>query len=113
MEVITYPTNQSSLSDSGPFQVNNKRLFEIQKIMGALTPFQQEQFAKNPRFIGFKFPDVTKPETIEKKYAGKLSKEGLDLMQGLLMMDPNERLTAKQALMHPYFDGVRTASEEE
>ena len=34
-------------------------------------------------------------------------------MQGLLMMDPNERLTAKQALMHPYFDGVRTASEEE
>jgi len=27
---------------------------------------------------------VTKPETIEKKYAGKLSKEGLELMNGLL-----------------------------
>lgn len=81
--------------------------------MGALTPLQQEQFAKNPRFIGFKFPDVTKPETIDKKYAGKLQKEGLDLMQGLLMMDPNERLTAKQALLHPFFDGLRTESEEE
>lgn len=81
--------------------------------MGALTPLQQEQFAKNPRFIGFKFPDVTKPETVEKKYSGKLSKEGLDLMQGLLQMDPNDRLTAKQALMHPFFDGLRTASEEE
>jgi cyclin-dependent kinase-like len=51
---------------------------------------------------------VTKPETIEKKYAGKLSKEGLELMSGLLQMDPDERLTAKQALMHPYFDGIRT-----
>lgn len=56
------------------------QLFEIQKIMGALTSFQQEQFAKNPRFIGFKFPDVTKPETVEKKYSGKLTKEGLELM---------------------------------
>lgn len=34
-------------------------------------------------------------------------------MSGLLMMDPNERLTAKQALMHPYFDGLRTTAEEE
>jgi len=89
------------------------QLFEIQKILGALTPTQQEQFAKNPRFIGFKFPDVTKPETIEKKYAGKLSKEGIDMMKGLLDMDPNERLTAKQALMHPYFDGIRTSEDEE
>jgi hypothetical protein len=31
----------------------------------------------------------SKPETIEKKYAGKISKEGLDLMRGLLDMDPN------------------------
>jgi hypothetical protein len=38
---------------------------------------------------------VTKPETLEKKYAGKLSKEGIDLMNGLLTMDPNDRLTAK------------------
>jgi cyclin-dependent kinase-like len=71
------------------------QLFEIQKTLGALTPFQQEQFAKNPRFIGFKFPDVTKPETIEKKCAGKLSQEGLNIMNGLLMMDPKDRLSAK------------------
>jgi serine/threonine protein kinase len=56
---------------------------------------------------------VTKPETIDKKYAGKLSKEGLELMQGLLMMDPKDRFTAKQALMHQFFDGLRTAAEEE
>ena len=56
---------------------------------------------------------MTKPETIDKKYAGKLSKEGLELMQGLLMMDPKDRFTAKQALMHQFFDGLRTAAEEE
>lgn len=89
------------------------QLFEIQKILGALTPVQQEQFAKNPRFIGFKFPDVTKPETLDKKYSGKLSKEGLELMKGLLCMEPKDRLTAKQALMHPFFDGLRTSAEEE
>jgi hypothetical protein len=38
---------------------------------------------------------VTKPETIDKKYAGKLTKEGLELMNGLLMMDPKDRLSAK------------------
>lgn len=33
-------------------------------------------------------------------------------MNGLLTMDPNDRLTAKQALMHNYFDGIRTEEEE-
>ena len=34
-------------------------------------------------------------------------------MRGLLEMDPNQRLSAKQALMHPFFDGLRTQQEEE
>ena len=34
-------------------------------------------------------------------------------MEGLLEMDPKERLTAKQALMHKFFDGLRTKDEEE
>jgi serine/threonine protein kinase len=42
-----------------------------------------------------------------------MPREGLDLMSGLLAMDPKDRLTAKQALMHPYFDGLRTSAEEE
>jgi len=40
--------------------------------MGPLTPEQQELFAKNPRFQGYKFPDVTKPQTIAKRYVGKM-----------------------------------------
>lgn len=63
--------------------------------------------------MGFKFPDVSKPETLQKKYAGKLPKEGLDLMQGLLIMDPQERFTTKEALLHPFFEGIRSQAEEE
>ena len=29
-----------------------------------------ESFNKNPRFVGLKFPDISKPETLEKKYSG-------------------------------------------
>ena len=81
--------------------------------MGVLTHELQELFQKNPRFVGFKFPDLSKPETLERRYVGKLSKQALSLMEGLLVMDPKERLTAKEALCHPFFDGLRRAEDEQ
>jgi cyclin-dependent kinase-like len=42
--------------------------------LGPLPSFLQEEFIKNPRFIGLKFPDVSKPETLEKRYLGRMSK---------------------------------------
>jgi serine/threonine protein kinase len=33
-------------------------------------------------------------------------------MEGLLVMDPKDRLTAKDAICHPYFDGLRDSEEE-
>lgn len=32
------------------------------------------------RFAGLKFPDMSKPETLQKRYVGKLSKRALGLM---------------------------------
>lgn len=78
----------------------------IQKVMGPLTPDQKEVFQKQPRFLGTKFPDFGKPETLEKHYLGKISKKALSFMKGLLKMDPNERMTASEALQHPYFEGL-------
>lgn len=49
------------------------QLYVIQKVLGSLNSEQHELFQKNPRYIGMKFPDLSKPETLEKKYAGKLS----------------------------------------
>ena len=55
---------------------------------------------------------MTKPETLEKRYVGKLSKQALMFLEGLLKMDPKERLTSKDALCHPFFDGLRSESDE-
>ncbi len=48
------------------------QLYLIQKTLGPLTQEQKEVFIKNPRFLGMKFPEITKPETIERRYLGKL-----------------------------------------
>ncbi len=83
------------------------QLFVIQKVLGPLTADQMELCQKNPRFIGVKFPEVTKPETLEKKYLGKLSKKALAFMKTCLKMDPADRISAAEALQHPYFEGLR------
>jgi len=63
--------------------------------------------------VGLKFPDVSKPETLEKKYAAKMSKKALSLMTQLLTMDPRDRINGVQALQHEYFDDIREPEDEE
>ena len=67
---------------------------------------------KNPRFVGIKWPSLGKPETLERRYLGKVSKKTLNFMKALLKLDPNERLTSNEALNHPYFDGLRDNDHE-
>jgi len=88
------------------------QLFCIQKVMGKLPPALQDKFDANPRFVGFKFPELSKPETLEKKYVGKMSSKALSLMSGMLNMIEEERLTAIECLAHPFFDGMRSSEIE-
>lgn len=44
------------------------------------------------------------------KFAPSLDPEGLDLMEQLMMMDPRRRLSAIEAMKHPYFNGMSSAS---
>lgn len=83
------------------------QLFCIQKVVGKLPQALKEKFDENPRFVGCKFPEIAKPETIEKKYVGKMSSKALSLMNGMLNMEHEKRLTAIECLAHPYFDGLR------
>lgn len=82
------------------------QLYLIQKMLGELLPEQKELFLRNPRFVGVKFPDIGRPETIERRYLGKISKRALSFMKSLLKLDPSQRLTSKEALQHPYFEGL-------
>lgn len=65
-----------------------------------------EIYNHNPRFVGIKLPDMSKPETLVKRYFGKLSKRALSFMKGVLKMDPAERMTGAECLDHPYFEGL-------
>jgi cyclin-dependent kinase-like len=82
------------------------QLYVIQKVLGPLTHTQQELFAKNPRFNGLRFPELPRPETIEKRYLGKLSRQAFAFMKRLLELHPGSRMTAAEALRHPYFEGL-------
>lgn len=70
------------------------QLFLIQKSLGSLPPDLHERFVKNPRFLGMKFPEIQTLDKIEKKYFGKICQKGMNLIKGLLKMDPKERMTA-------------------
>ena len=58
-----------------------------------------------------KFPEIIKPESIERKYLGKLSKKALNFIKSMLKMDAKERITVNDALNHPYFDEIRAEYE--
>ncbi len=82
------------------------QLYIIQKVIGPLTPEHQELFMMNPRFAGLKFPDMSRPETLQKKYVGRLSRRALNIMRVLLSMEPSERPSAEECLQHPYFENL-------
>jgi len=54
-----------------------------------------------------KFPDIHNLETIDKRYLGKLSPKAINFLKMVLRMNPSDRLTAVDAIKHPYFDGIR------
>ena len=80
------------------------QLFIVQKIIGPLTNDHLELFMSNPRFAGLKFPDMSRPETLQKKYMGKLSKRALSFMKIMLSMEPLERPNTAMCLTNAYFD---------
>jgi len=43
----------------------------------------------------------------------KLTKISANFLNGLLKLEPKERITAKESLYHPYFDGLRNDEEEQ
>lgn len=48
---------------------------------GALSRDQHELFLRNPRFSGLKFPNMSRPETLERKYGGKLHPDALSFIR--------------------------------
>ena len=97
------------LADGNPlFPGENEtdQLHCIQKVLGNLPQEQVNVFYKNPLYIGKRLLDVDKPETLKKRYMGKLPKIAIDFMEGLLELDPKKRLNGNNVFSHPYFQGM-------
>ena len=75
----------------------------IQKILGNFNKKLNDIFYQNPIFYGKSLLNVCKPQTLEKRYLGKMSKIGIDFLKGLLEIDPNKRLKSEMLFNHPYF----------
>ena len=41
-------------------------------MLGPLTEAHLQLFLKNSRFVGLKFPDMSRPETLQKRFVGKV-----------------------------------------
>lgn len=67
----------------------------------------QAEFNRNQRYQGLKFPEIPHPETIEARYAAVMNDIEIELMGRMLEMDPGKRITAKEAIDHPYFNSLR------
>lgn len=102
------------LSDGDPLFPGKNEVDQINliiQILGNLPPDQYESFYKNTHYQGSRLIEATKPETLERKYQGKMSKLALSFMKGLLELNPKDRLKGDQVLSHPYFEGLNQISE--
>uniref|UniRef100_A0A3B3ZI88 Integrase catalytic domain-containing protein n=1 Tax=Periophthalmus magnuspinnatus TaxID=409849 RepID=A0A3B3ZI88_9GOBI len=103
------------LSDGQPLfpgESEIDQLFTIQKVLGPLPAEQMKLFYNNPRFHGIRFPSVTHPQTLERRYQGIMSGLMLDLMKNLLLLNPTERYLTDQSLNHPVFQPLRQVERE-
>jgi cyclin-dependent kinase-like len=95
------------LADGDPmFPGDNEidQLNMIQKVLGKLPDFQYDMFYNNPQYKNARLTEVNKPETLERRYLGKLSKQATSFMKGLLHPDPKLRLNGETVFKHSYFE---------
>ena len=80
------------------------QLVEIIKILG--TPAKSEVEAMNPNYTEFKFPQI-RPYPWSKIFRNRAPQEAIDLLTSLLQYVPTYRVTAFEALAHPFFNELR------
>ena len=88
-----------------PGESASDQLVEIIKILG--TPNKSQILSMNPEATDFKFPNI-KPYPWQKVFKSKQIDDGfIELINILLVYEPEIRSKPLQALLHPYFDELR------
>ncbi|KAK9764352.1 glycogen synthase kinase 3 [Basidiobolus ranarum] len=84
------------------------QLVEIIKVLG--TPSKDQIRSMNPHYVDHKFPQI-KPHPFSKIFRSRAPEEAIDLVTRLLDYTPSNRLSAIEAMAHPFFDELRQDSE--
>ena len=80
------------------------QLVEIIKVLG--TPSREQIKTMNPNYMEHKFPQI-KPHPFAKVFRPRTAPEAIDLVGRLLEYTPEARLSAVEAMVHPFFDELR------
>ncbi|KAF8334326.1 putative glycogen synthase kinase 3 alpha [Cantharellus anzutake] len=80
------------------------QLVEIIKVLG--TPTREQIKTMNPNYMEHKFPQI-KPHPFSKVFRPRTPVEAIDLVSRLLEYTPSARLSAIEAMCHPFFDDLR------
>ncbi|KAL8281157.1 hypothetical protein RQP46_006515 [Phenoliferia psychrophenolica] len=80
------------------------QLVEIIKVLG--TPTREQIKTMNPNYMEHKFPQI-KPHPFVKVFRPRTPPDAIDLISKLLEYTPSARLTAIEAMTHPFFDDLK------
>ncbi|PVV01898.1 hypothetical protein BB560_003663, partial [Smittium megazygosporum] len=80
------------------------QLVEIIKVLG--TPTKEQIRTMNKDYMDHTFPQI-KPLPFTKIFRGRASPSAIDILQKLLEYTPSMRLSAIEAMAHPFFDELR------
>ncbi|BFZ55138.1 glycogen synthase kinase 3 [Savitreella phatthalungensis] len=80
------------------------QLVEIIKVLG--TPTREQIKTMNPNYMEYRFPQI-KPHPFNKVFRRGTPHEALDIITKVLDYTPTTRLSAFDAMCHPFFDELR------
>ena len=80
------------------------QLVEIIKVLG--TPTREMIHTMNPNYSEFKFPQI-KAHPWQKVFRSRTPADAIDLINKLLVYNPELRMTPIEALQHSFFDELR------
>lgn len=80
------------------------QLVEIIKVLG--TPTRDQIRTMNPNYMEYRFPQI-RPHPFTRVFRRGTPNDALDLIAKVLDYTPNTRLSAFDAMCHPFFDELR------
>ena len=94
------------LADGNPMFPGENEVDQLDciiKVLGNLPQDLVNMFYDNPLYNGKELLKVNRPESLERRYMGKLGPSAIDFLKGLLQLDPNKRINDETVFKHKYF----------